>query len=553
MPYTLELYFTGLCSFVPDEDAKECTVLLVNGSDPNTGFPDLTKKPNPHSPVLVVPLEYVVIDPKKYWTPKLVPDGTGKTMALFELEGQDLILEIGSTPNFAVNASPPDMYHPDSFLWTLDLDAYAASSGSKGLKSDALDFSRLPAYLTSRVRLKNGVLSTHKLAAGEQDRLLPFEPRSLDRTVEVPGSNAIADYSVLRIPDLSVPLVKITSSSKGTIALTSKNGRLTGTLTNQDLSAQVDDSKILDYLWYYKLLSFDSTPDYLKVLIPWADPKDGTTITPSTSSCPPTRVKNSIMIGSITTSSRSSSALSALDFGMLPAADRAIRANDVDDGEVVASSAPETFPDCVALIRDGIPEATAVVVHSRAVLTAGHVVSFAKTLAIRVGEDAFAAGAPTVQVTETIRPEGFLQEHDCADLALLILDSASTVALTPRQISSTSTSKGDEGTIVGFGKDITQGEPYGKKQRATMTVEEQPYSRPQMDVNCTETHEFRASRASGLASHGDSGAPFYGPDGELVGLAVRTIGSAKLEAVLLDLPKYRSWIATELANRGITL
>lgn len=563
MPYTLELYFTGLCTFVPDLEKKECTVLLVNASDPEREFAGrITARPNPHSPVLAVPLEYVVIKPDTYRTPIIVPDGTGKSIAIFDLDGDDLVLDVErEDPDFAAVATTRDIYHPESFLWTLDLEEYG--EGSNGLRADALDLKiPLPCYLSTRFWCKNGSLSTHKPAVDQKGRLLPFQPRSVDHLVTVPGSKPqpIADYSVLHIENLDAPIVRFHSKTKGTIGLSTQGDRITATLTNQDTSPEVDQSKILDFLWYYKLLSYNSALDYKKALIPWAVPQHETKITPSTSSCPPTRIKmkKPAQTNKLADTSEQTTGLSALEIALLPAAERAERANEVDAAELVqAGSSSETFPDCVALIRDDSPEATAVVIHPRAVLTAGHVAEGAKSLSVRIGEDALDPGAETVLVEgNPILPKGYLKAHDCADLALLILDQA--VSVTPRGIPLASIAVGVQGTIVGFGQDTVQGEPYGQKQRANLTVKAAPFT-PLKSVTCTETSEFLAARLSGVASHGDSGAPFYelrAGNLELVGLAVRTVldaASGKYESAILDLPKYRTWIEAEMKKKGLTL
>jgi Trypsin len=576
MPYTLELYFTGMCLFVPDEEGSTCTVVLVAAGDPDTAFSDLAQgdRPSKHRPYLTFPIENRAVATTE--PAELVPDSLGSTLLRYNLEGADLQLSAGEgqlSLEAPVDGFPalsfPNAMNEAAFEWVVGIDSATGPERCK-IKDSVLANVMPTDLVTTRLTINSGRLGTSRVSVDNSGFPLMFR-FSEPNTVPSPAAEAraLADFVVLRVENLdSEVLFKFrTGNSFRAIALkATKNGEIIrASLTNFDIDPTAVDCNntepVRDFLWYRQLLD-----DPTAFRIPWPEVVTSIEHTPSCSCCPPCRTCPP------STRSASSEELQTLAVSTHTAGLDELRSLWKDNGgtdelfDSVASSdfllhrfellllggalvsKDRPYPECVA-IGDSQYWGSGIVVHPRAVLTASHGVGRKQPKDLRVGVQSSPLGVfTTYEVASVEYPDGYPREHHCSDLALLILKDSNLPNLPP-PIPFPGVTQLGRATVVGYGENPVNKLNFGLKHEGEIDIINVAYQRPIGTFSCPN-FEMLGKKVKANPCIGDSGGPLYFeptgyPSRELVGIVSRpTNPRARCagETVFTRVDGYMTWI-----------
>jgi|CXWL01.1.fsa_nt_gi hypothetical protein len=548
MAYTLELYFTGLCAFVPDEAKKECTVLLVRADDPQIFDPEFLPEdqPNKHRPLLIIPSVFLAEDNAR--DPDfLVPDGDGHTVACFFVEKEDLQLEVTEPADLTVETGPLN----DSFEHVVPLMEVFSASGATNLKASALDKGNFTDVVT-RCGFKNGTLKTHRLAERNGAILeFDFRPFSSANTPSLLSRRKISDFCLLELQSLVTRAQILSNAGKPPIQIfTESNETIRAYLTNYDQTIACPGREVLDFLWYYRIADFGRrpTPTHSARVVPVDSGLNSPAYTPQSCTCPPCVVKppaTGIIAASLDDHSETSlvQVAAATQLG-ISLRDLERLTSQVDRGGLLdvlsffpyifrGIPADGRFPECVGIRRGaGSTERSGVLLDSSHVLTAKHHLEMNRTYRVE-GTTAMVKG-----------------KHPYADLAILKLTDPSTISPPPRG----SVALDDTVTVVGMGDTSTMPSS-GQKTFGTMVVRQLDIGTKAPHQPTKSKHEMRAEPAIQSACPYDSGGPvFVQRDGiesrELVAIILGPFRPSVLctgDAILVRLEPFEQWIRDVLA------
>ncbi|MDX1999427.1 MAG: S1 family peptidase [Thermoanaerobaculia bacterium] len=556
MAYSLELYFTGLCAFVPDEANKQCDLLLVRADDPENIQPPFEEanKPNPHRPMLVLPSSGLHEDNERE-PDFLVPDGNGSTMACFYLENEDLQLEVkGRAPDFRLQTGP----HNDSFDHVIPLLDVFAASGVTALKPSVLTAGNFNDVVT-RCHFEHGTLKTHRFAQRDGFPLeFDFHPYSVSTTTSDPTRRKIADFCVLEIEGLTTVAELQSTPGKLPIKIFTPNSQpVKGFLTNYDQTLKCPGKMVLDFLWYYRLADFGAVAaaSHENRVIPGDSGEYAAVFSPEACACPPCVIKPK------GTAAPAVAATTAASFAVpvpppvqivgakLGLTSRQVRRLEDHLGTdalgllaervmLLLGGAPAngSYPECVGIRRGKAAIfCSGVLLDERHVLTARHSLSPKETYIIN--DD-----------TQT-RKATIKDRHPVADLAILKLSQP--LLITPPTRGAVNVA--DLVTLVGWGN--TSAPPSsGNKTFGTMTV-------TTLDIGTTAPHsglslgEMQAAPTPQSAAPVDSGGPvFVQPNGINSRVLVAIIrgpatpGAIKeADSILVRLEPFEGWIQSVLS------
>jgi len=189
---TLNLFFTGLCAFVPNRDRREMRVVMVDATHGGHGMV-------PHIPALVALEDSARLSPRP--PTKSFTDGTGvNRLVRFDLHGLDLSIA-GADPdglNFEYGAAtgcPATAEELRSFRRVASLSRI--NDGNGRLLAGGLAQSKVPHAVVARFRLTRGDLKTHTMAQDSNRLIVNWRFRDFTGQSTASVEQAIAEEVVL--------------------------------------------------------------------------------------------------------------------------------------------------------------------------------------------------------------------------------------------------------------------------------------------------------------------------------------------------------------------
>lgn len=313
MPYTLRLYFSGLCFFdlvgETPSDPVSARVLLVNAVDKNFRYPDVEEDDVcVHMPRLVVRRRNILKDTRE--PSEIRPGPDGEDLAIYDLRRTTMRLQTAKDPSQKklkverYKGSPPlpplpNPSIPEQETW-FDWTAPVKALHSKILRLHP-EADQPGTRATSILNLDDGALRT--MEVGRQNgQMLKFEYRRYDKSGgPVYSEHAMTDRVLLEIHNLTKG-VTLEFDDDGTATAVElwapDESILKVSITN--LCGETKPKTIqelTDFLWFYNLFAWenDDPPPAADLIIPVVVSRYGGKeygiMTPSTGSCPPATLR----------------------------------------------------------------------------------------------------------------------------------------------------------------------------------------------------------------------------------------------------------------------
>lgn len=307
MPYTLRLYFSGLCFFdfvggtLPDPGSAR--VLLVNAVDKTLRYPGVAADDVcEHRPRLVARLRNVSDDSTRLPT-EVRPGPDGEDLAIYDIRGAVMRLESSKASGdrdlsvCRMDVSdlpdvPADKAQEAWFDWTAAVRKLHGAILGVHPEAD-----QPGTRVTSILNLDDGELRT--MEVGRQNgQMLKFEYRRYDKTGgPVYSEHAMTDRVLLEIHNLTkgvtlkfdddgtATAVKLWAPDESILKVSITN--LCGETKPKTIQ------ELTDFLWFYNLFAWENNdpPPAAALIIPVVVSRYGGKeygiMTPSTGSCPP--------------------------------------------------------------------------------------------------------------------------------------------------------------------------------------------------------------------------------------------------------------------------
>ncbi len=221
MDFIVRIFFVGLIAFVPSEDGKELTVLLLDAAESYT-VSDGTRMP-PHEPLLLARAGGcgggcgADAGAASFLFPDLAPEAAGDALAqaidaglAWRLDGSDLALfgagrsELAAPPltilggqRSAGESLPRTAAERKDFGWVAELEKIDPAAGAAD--PDVLRARPEKGLIAARLRLRAGEISSYRLV-GLQDEVPPLGFQSLKAEQPTNGyRQALTDWVAAEI------------------------------------------------------------------------------------------------------------------------------------------------------------------------------------------------------------------------------------------------------------------------------------------------------------------------------------------------------------------